>query len=79
MISQPWHLLCWFGPDSKGAFMADKDMGRKSQGSPPDSMDRDDQEHIRGRADEMEDASESDEFDDMADLNEEDEDNEDNL
>ena len=61
--------------------MADKDIGRKGQGSSRDSMGRDDrdQESIRGRADEMEDASESDEFDDMEDLNEEDEDSEDNL
>jgi hypothetical protein len=53
--------------------MANKDRGRKSRNEwRDDSMDRDDR--IRGRADEMEDASnESEEFDDIEDLNEEDE------
>ena len=53
--------------------MANKDMGRKSRNESRDAeMDRD--ERVRGRADEMEDASnESEEFEDLEDLNEEDE------
>lgn len=55
--------------------MANKDMGRKSQGSSRDAIDWDDRDRdqVRGRADEMEDASEGDEFEDTEDLNEEDE------
>jgi hypothetical protein len=61
--------------------MANKDTGRRSEGSPRDSMNRDDRntEDVRGRADEMEDASESDEFDDMDDVNDQDEEDEDNI
>ena len=52
--------------------MANKDMGRKSRNESRDElMDRDDR--IRGRADEMEDASETEEFDDIGDDTEEDE------
>ena len=47
--------------------MANKDMGRKSQGSSRDALDWDDRDRdqVRGRADEMEDASEGDEFEDF--------------
>jgi hypothetical protein len=53
--------------------MANRDMGRKSQNESRDErMDQDDR--VRGRADEMEDASnESEEFEDVEDLNDEDE------
>jgi hypothetical protein len=53
--------------------MANRDMGRKSRDeSREEWTDRDD--GVRGRADEMEDASsDTEEFEDMEDLNEEDE------
>jgi hypothetical protein len=58
---------------AKGVSMANKDMGRKSRNESRDEWtDRDDR--VRGRADEMEDASnESEEFEDVEDLNDEDE------
>jgi hypothetical protein len=61
--------------------MANKDTGRKSQGSYRDSMDWDDRgrDRVRGRADEMEDASESDEFDDIEEINDEGEESEDDI
>jgi hypothetical protein len=52
--------------------MARKDMERSDQGSRDiDSNDQDDR--VRGRADEMEDASRDDEFEDTEDLDDEDE------
>ena len=53
--------------------MANRDTGRKSRNESRDEWtDRD--ERVRGRADEMEDASnESEEFEDLEDLNDEDE------
>ena len=58
---------------AKGVFMANRDTGRKSQHESRDEWtDQDDR--VRGRADEMEDASnESEEFEDVEDLNDEDE------
>jgi hypothetical protein len=56
----------------KGVFMATKDSDRKRQSERPRSMD--DDEIIRGRADEMEDKdSESEEFEDIEDMNDEEE------
>jgi hypothetical protein len=53
--------------------MARRDMGRTNQTSSreEDSMEHDDR--VRGRADEMEDASRDEEFDDTDDLDEEEE------
>jgi hypothetical protein len=55
--------------------MANKNVGRKSRNESRDWMDQDDR--VRGRADEMEDASndteESEKFEDTEDLNDEDE------
>ena len=56
--------------------MANKDIGRKGQGSSRESFEWDDRDRdrVRGRADEMEDANEADEVDDdTEDLNEEEE------
>jgi hypothetical protein len=51
--------------------MANRDIGRKSRNEPRDWMDRDD-DRVRGRADEMEDASnDTEEFEDTEDLNDE--------
>jgi hypothetical protein len=54
--------------------MARNDLGRTSHSSPTgeDTMDQDDR--VRGRADEMEDASRDEDFEDTDDLNDEDED-----
>ena len=49
--------------------MANRDIGRKSQ----NSSDMDEDDRVRGRADEMEDASDREEFDDTEDLNDEEE------
>jgi hypothetical protein len=51
--------------------MANRDIGRKSRNEPRDWMDRED-DRVRGRADEMEDASnDTEEFEDTEDLNDE--------
>jgi hypothetical protein len=51
--------------------MANRDIGRKSRNEPRDWMDRED-DRVRGRADEMEDAStDTEELEDMEDLNDE--------
>jgi hypothetical protein len=51
--------------------MANRDIGRKSRNEPRDWMNRDD-DRVRGRADEMEDASnDTEEFEDAEDLNDE--------
>ena len=65
MISQPWHLLCSFACDSKGACMAKRDTDQTSR----DTMDQDDR--VRGRADEMEDAANDEDFDETDDLDDE--------
>jgi phage shock protein A len=71
MIAQAWHPLCSLAPYTKGASMARKDVGETSQKSSRDEpMDQDDR--VRGRADEMEDASPEDESDDTDDLDDED-------
>jgi hypothetical protein len=50
--------------------MANRDIGRKSRNEPRDWMGEDDR--VRGRADEMEDASnDTEEFEDTEDLNDE--------
>ena len=70
MISQPWHLLCSLASYSKGVFMANRETGRKSE----NIHDMDENDRVRGRADEMEDASEErEEFDDTEDLDDEEE------
>jgi hypothetical protein len=51
--------------------MANREIGRKSRNEPRDWMDRED-DRVRGRADEMEDASnDTEEFEDTEDLNDE--------
>jgi hypothetical protein len=70
MISQPWHPLCSLASYSKGVFMPNRDIGRKSQ----NLRDTDEDDRVRGRADEMEDAPEGrEEFEDIEDLNDEEE------
>ena len=54
--------------------MARKDIGRTSPDSSRDDERMDQDDRVRGRADEMEDASRDEEFDDTDDLGEEDED-----
>ena len=53
--------------------MARRDMDRTHPGSPRDNDWTDQDDRVRGRADEMEDASRDEEFDDTEDLNDEDE------
>ena len=54
--------------------MARKDIGRTSPDSSRDDERMDQDDRVRGRADEMEDASRDEDFDDTDDLGEEDED-----
>jgi hypothetical protein len=54
--------------------MARKDIGRTSHDSSRDDERMDQDDRVRGRADEMEDASRDEDFDDTDDLGEEDED-----
>jgi hypothetical protein len=54
--------------------MARKDMGRTSQNSSRDDDWMEPDDRVRGRADEMEDASRDEDFEDTDDLGEEDED-----
>jgi hypothetical protein len=74
MISQPWHPLCSLASYTKGASMARKDIGRTSHDSSRDDEWRDQDDRVRGRADEMEDASRDEDVEDTDDLGEEDED-----
>jgi hypothetical protein len=66
MISQPWHPLCSLACDSKGAYMAKRNTDQTSRDSSRDTMDQDDR--VRGRADEMEDAAADEDFDESDDL-----------
>jgi len=74
MISQPWHPLCSLASYTKGASMARKDIGRTSHDSSRDDEWMDQDDRVRGRADEMEDASRDEDVEDTDDLGEEDED-----
>jgi len=74
MISQPWHRLCSLASYTKGASMARKDIGRTSHDSSRDDEWMDQDDRVRGRADEMEDASRDEDVEDTDDLGEEDED-----
>jgi hypothetical protein len=72
MIAQAWHLLCSLAAYTKGASMARKDMGGTSQKSSRDDDKMEPDDRVRGRADEMEDASRDDDSEDTDDLDDED-------
>jgi len=66
MIAQAWHPLCSLAPYTKGASMARKDLGETSQKSSRDDIMNPD-DRVRGRADEMEDASRDEDSEDTDD------------
>jgi hypothetical protein len=74
MITQPWHPLCSLASYTKGASMARRDTDRTSQNSSRNDEWMEQDDRVRGRADEMEDASADEDFDETDDLGEEDED-----